>query len=92
MLNHPGFHGIVDNVSAVIEEPFFLFHQPCFIAPLQYRPHALIFPVVELTVELVHLFHPWDHVGVRCLKQNVALGALVAVGMTDPVVFLNDPL
>jgi hypothetical protein len=89
MLHHFSFHRVVNDVPAVIEEFLFPIHQPCSIASLQYRTYTLIFPVVELTVELVELFHPGDHVGIGSFKQDVVVGAHEAIGMTDPVVLFD---
>ena len=52
----------------------------------------MILPVVELTVELVELFHSGDKVCIGGFKQDVVMGAHEAVGMAVPVVFFDDPL
>lgn len=90
MLYQVCFYRIVHDVTAVIEELLFSIHQPCLIASLQYRTYALIFPVVELAVELIELFHPGDHVGIGSFKEDVVVGAHEAVGMTDPVILFDD--
>jgi len=92
MLDHFGIHSVVDDITAVIKELFFSINQPCFVSSLQDRSDTLVFPVVELAVELVELFHPWNHVGVRGFKGNVVVRAHEAKCMACPVVFFDDSL
>jgi hypothetical protein len=85
VLDQPGFPGIENNIAAAVEQISFLLDDIGFIAILKDVSYPVVFPVEELAVDLVEVFHPLGQVGVRCFDHEVVMVPHETVHMTQPV-------
>jgi hypothetical protein len=90
--NHPGSHGIQDNISAYFQKMAVFLDQYRLVATLkQVSVPAVIF-VEELRVDTIELPHAEGQIAFRRLDEKVVMVGHEGIGVTDPIIPFVDML
>ena len=80
-----GLPGIEYNIPTAVKQIAFLLHDVGFISVLKDVSDPVVFPVEELAVDLVEVFHSFGQVGVRRFDHEVVMVPHEAIDMAQPI-------